>query len=135
MINIVGTLYMVSRNVYFVFYVYKSWKTQTTDVLGLPFRYMWIFKQQISLCIVFIKQNSLKSDLILILYLSIPCFSGFMFSRLLSVQVFLGPGFSEFSLFRFQLLRVQFFMVQVQVLEAAVSNFLSSILHITPKDF
>lgn len=132
MINIVGTLYMVSRNVYFVFYVYKSWKKQTTDALGLPLRYMWNFKQQISLCMVFIKQ---KSDLILIPYLSIPCFSGFMFSRLLSVQVFLGPGFSEFSLFRFQLLRVQFFMVQVQVLEAAVSNFLSSILHITPKDF
>ena len=70
---------------------------------------------------VFIKHNSLKSDIFFNLII-IPCFSGFMLfrmqvfqgpcfsaSRFLMVQVFRGPGFTG----------SRFFRVRVQVLEVA----------------
>ena len=70
--------------------------------------------QQITMRMVFLKHNSLKSDIFLIPYLF----------HVFRVHVFQGPGFSGWSL-----LRVQFFhgpgysrsRVRVQVLEVVFS--------------
>ena len=57
--------------------------------------------QKNTLCMVFIKQNSLQSGIF------IPCFSG---SRFFMALIFHGPGFSG----------SRFFRVPVQVLEVAI---------------
>ena len=82
---------------------------------------------------VFIKHNSLKSDIFLIPYLfhvfQDPCFQG---SRFFRVQVFESPGFPGSGFFRFQGFQGQvfswpgsrFFRVWVQVLEVAFIFFI-----------
>ena len=55
---------------------------------------------------VFVKQNSLKSD-IFFNPIFIPYFSG---SRFFRVQVFKGSGFSGFRFLRVQVFRVQVFL-------------------------
>ena len=78
-------------------------------------RYLWTFKQQITLRMIFLKYNSLKSD-IFFNPIFTPCFSGSMFFR---VQVFQSPGFSGSRLFRVQVIQgpgfsgSSFFRVQV----------------------
>ena len=107
-INIVGTLHLISRNLDFVFYDPKkfekhkpllmfsrlrfySWVIiRTIFSLKNVVRYLWTFNKQITLCMVFLKHNSLKSD-ICFNSIFIPCFSESMCFRF---QVFRSPGFS-----------------------------------------
>ena len=84
---------------------FYSWVTiRTIFILKNLVRYLWTSKQQITLRMIFLKHNFLKSDIFFNL-IFIPCFSESMFFR---VQVFQGPGFlgSRFC-------RVQIFCVQV----------------------
>ena len=96
-------VWWVERYILF-FMIYKTWKTQSTDISVLPLRYMWNFNQQISLYIVFIKQNSLKSDLILTPYLfhvfQDSYFPGFWGSRFFLVPAFQSSAFSDSSFFK-----------------------------------
>ena len=62
---------------------------------------IWIFKQQITLPMIFLKHNSLQSDRFFN-PIFIPCFSESMFFR---VQFFQSPGFSGSILFRVQVIQ------------------------------
>ena len=76
---------------------FYSWVTiRTIFILKNLVRYLWTSKQQITLRMIFLKHNFLKSDIFFNL-IFIPCFSESMFFR---VQVFQSPGFSGSSLFR-----------------------------------
>ena len=102
-INIVGTPYLMSRNVDFRTFIlqlsyYKN--NFQPQKFSLDICYYTNLLVQITLSMVFIKHNYLKSD-IFFNPIFIPCFSGSMFFR---VQVFLGYGFR----------------VRVQVLEVAM---------------
>ena len=100
---------------------FYSWVfIRTIFILKNLVRYLWTSKQQITLRMIFLKHNFLKSDIFFNL-IFIPCFSESMFFR---VQVFQSPGFSGSSLFRVQVFqgpgflgsrfcRVQIFCVQV----------------------
>ena len=107
-INIVGTLYLMSRNVDFGTFIlqlshYKNNFQPPKFSLDIcQYRNLLV---QIALSMGFMKRNYLKSD-IFFNPIIIPCFSGSVSYR---VQVFLGPGFPE-SRSR----------VQVQVLEVAL---------------
>ena len=115
----VGALYLMSRNLDFVFMTHKTWKTNhfwsfkdfqfTVELLykeGLTwkiyFRYLWTCKQQIN--------NSLKSDTFLIPPIFIlhtfqdSCLSGskFFWVHVFQDSGFLGPGFSRSRFSRVQ---------------------------------
>ena len=97
-INIGGTLYLISRNVDFrtfilqLSYYKNNFQPQKFSLDICQYTNLLV---QITLSMVFIKHNSLKSD---IFFNSkfMPCFSGPMF---FTVQVFQGPGFSESRFF------------------------------------
>ena len=111
LIDIVGTLYLMSENVDFSFsWSIKFDKHKPLLIFSiLPFynwviirtilarknvvTYLWTFKQQITLPMVFLKHSSLNSNMFFN-PVFIPCFPESMFIQ--------GPGFSEFSLFRIQ---------------------------------
>ena len=106
-INIVGTPYLMSRNVDFRTFIlqlsyYKN--NFQPQKFSLDICYYTNLLVQITLSMVFIKHNYLKSHIFFNPIL-IPCFSGSMFFW---VQVFLAPGFSGSGS-----------RVWVQVLEAA----------------
>ena len=105
-LNIVGTLYLMSRNVDFLMILkpekqkplfmfsrlaFYIWVIMTTicSLINVV-RYLWTFKQQITLRMVFLKHNSVKSD-IFFNPIFIPCYAAWRFFR---VHVFQGPGFS-----------------------------------------
>ena len=88
------------------------------------------FNQQITWCMIFIKNDSLKSDTFFNA-IFIPCFPGSIFSR---VHVFQGPDFSGPGFSGSRFFRVQGFLgpgfsgsgsrVRVQVLEVALMSLL-----------
>ena len=107
-INIVGTPYLMSRNVDFRTFIlqlsyYKN--NFQPQKFSLDICYYTNLLVQITLSMVFIKHNYLKSDIFFNPIL-ISCFSG---SKFCWVQVFQGPCFSG----------SRFFRVRGQVLEAA----------------
>ena len=78
---------------------FYSWVIiRTIFILKNLVRYLWTSKQQITLRMIFLKHNSLRSDMFFN-PIFISCFSECVFFR---VQVFQSPGFSGSSLFRAQ---------------------------------
>ena len=99
---------------------YYSWVIirRIFSLKNLP-RYMWTFKQQNTLHMIFLKHNSLKWGIFLN-PIFIPCFSE---SRFFRAQVFQGPAYSGSRFFRVQVFKgsgfsgFRFLRVRVQVLE------------------
>ena len=86
-------------------------------------RYLWTFKQQITLRMIFLKHNSLKLFLVAMVR---HIFKSYIYSMFFRVQLIQGTGFSEYRLFNVQVfqgpgfLGFRFFRVRVQVLEVAL---------------
>ena len=62
-------------------------------------RYLWTFKQQITLRMIFLKHNSLKLFLVAMVR---HIFKSHIYSMFCSVQLIQGTGFSEYKLFNVQ---------------------------------
>ena len=93
-INIVGTLYLMKRNVDFkTFILQLSHLVIIRTIFSLKNLVQISVGTQICQYMIFIKHNYLKSD-IFFNPIFIPCFSGSMFFW---VQVFQGSGFSGFG--------------------------------------
>ena len=122
LINFVDKLYLMSKNVVLFLWscsqdlhlqptYYKNNFSQKSlvyiSVSTQTFKPQILKKNYITFCMVFIKHNSLKSDIFFNVVI-IPCFSGFMLFRVQSFlgsrlfRVFLGPGFSVSRFFRAQ---------------------------------